>query len=219
MLRGSEQRVGRIDRMDSPHNNIESWWPKDAPEFALRTDETFFIRIDEVDALIGGNLLLPEDMRTAREGQIITPEELEAQMRAREARSWDGIEDAFAPVRNLTAGPTALVKAQLYEQYRSETAKVLSRVSVVKAGEPWLFICLAGEKARAPRWILLTDKGDRPVTELREIALQLRLRLPDTVQTLEPTRVAMGELQRLLSRLSEMERLLLPKRKQRALEL
>lgn len=218
VVRVAEQRVGRIDRMDSPHTQIETWWPKDAQQFALRSDETFVFRVDEVDTLLGGNLLLPEDMRAQRDDQIITSQELEDQMREREQRSWDGIEDAFAPVRALVHGPEPLIQTGLYDQYRSETAKVMSRVSVVKAGEPWLFICLAGERARAPRWVLLTHKADRLITELREITLQLRDRLPDTVQTLEPTRAAMEQLQRFMTLLSEMEKLLLPKRKQRAIE-
>jgi superfamily II DNA or RNA helicase len=218
VVRVAEQRVGRIDRMDSRHTAIESWWPKDSAEFALRSDETFFQRVDEVDSLIGGNLMLPEDMRTQREGRIVTQEELEEQMRARESRYWDGIEDAFAPVRGLVSGPNALIGSALYEQYRSETSKVLSRVSVVRASKPWVFLCLAGERARAPRWILLPGLAEQPVIELREIARQLRDRLPDEVQTLKPTRAAMGELQKFLNCLCEMEKLLLPKRKQRALE-
>ncbi|VVM71911.1 hypothetical protein PS673_01820 [Pseudomonas fluorescens] len=218
VVRVAEQRVGRIDRMDSRHTEIESWWPKDSAEFALRSDETFFRRIDEVDSLIGGNLMLPEDMRTQREDRIVTPEELEEQMRARESRYWDGIEDAFAPVRGLVSGANALISSALYEQYRCETSKVLSRVSVVRATKPWVFLCLAGERARAPRWILLPGLADQPVIELREIARQLRDRLPDEVQTLNPTRAAMGELQKFLNCLCEMEKLLLPKRKQRALK-
>jgi hypothetical protein len=65
---------------------------------------------------------------------------------------------------------------------------------------------------------LLPGLADQPVIELREIARQLRDRLPDEVQTLKPTQAAMGELQKFLNCLCEMEKLLLPKRKQRALE-
>lgn len=218
VVRVAEQRVGRIDRMDSRHTEIESCWPKDSAEFALRSDETFFRRIDEVDSLIGGNLQLPDDMRAHHEGRIVTQEELEEQMRIRESRYWDGIEDAFAPVRALVSGPNSLICEDFYNRYRGETSKVLSRVSVVRAAKPWVFLCLAGERTRAPRWVLLPGLADRPVIELREIAAQLRHRLPDEVQTLDPTRAAMEELQKFLTCLCEMEKLLLPKRKQRALK-
>lgn len=218
VVRVAEQRVGRIDRMNSRHSQIASWWPQDAREFALRSDETFVFRVQEVDALIGGNLQLPEEIRAAKESNIITHQSLEEVMRDHAERSWDGIEDAFAPVRSLVFGDSALIQPALYEQYRCETAKVVSRVSVVNAAEPWVFLCLAGEKGRAPRWILLVKNIPQPVTDLREIERLLRVRLPDTVQTLEPTRAAMGELQSFLSCVSGMDKLLLSKRKQRALE-
>ncbi|WP_241090162.1 SNF2-related protein [Pseudomonas viridiflava] len=218
VVRVAEQRVGRIDRMNSRHEQIETWWPKDAPEFALRSDEVFVFRVEEADSLIGGNLQLPEELRSPQQSRIITPESMEEEMLRRAEQSWDGIEDAFAPIRALVTGSDAVIPAEIYELYRKETAKVLSRVSVVNASEPWVFICLAGDRAGAPRWILLTRNGAQPVTELREIVKLLRARLPDDIQTLEPTRAAMGELQSFLARLSEIDRQLLPKRKQRALE-
>ncbi|WP_258230053.1 SNF2-related protein [Pseudomonas putida] len=217
VVRIAEQRVGRIDRMDTRHTEIESWWPKDSVEFALRSDETFLRRVDEVDSLIGGNLLLPEDLRTPLKVRIVTREELEAEMKARESMYWDGIEDAFAPIRALVSGENALVEAATYEQYRAETSKVLSRVTVVRALKPWVFICLRGERARAPRWVLIPGLNEQPIIELRAIANQLRARLTEEVQNLDPSRSAMGELQKFLTGLGDVEKLLLPKRKQRAL--
>ncbi len=41
VVRIAEQRVGRVDRMDSPHREIEAWWPQDAAEFALSSDHRF----------------------------------------------------------------------------------------------------------------------------------------------------------------------------------
>lgn len=35
----AEQRVGRVGRMDSPHAQIEAWWPDDSEEFGLKSDE------------------------------------------------------------------------------------------------------------------------------------------------------------------------------------
>jgi hypothetical protein len=217
VVRIAEQRVGRIDRMDTRHTKIESWWPKDSVEFALRSDEKFLRRIDEVDSLIGGNLLLPDDFRTPPEVRVITREELEEQMRDRESMYWDGIEDAFAPVRGLVSGDNALVVSSIYEQYRAETSKVLSRVTVVRALKPWVFICLCGERARAPRWILIPGLNEPPIIELRAIATHLRDRLTGDVQSLDPSRTAMYELQKFLAGLADVEKLLLPKRKHRAL--
>ena len=218
VVRVAEQRVGRVDRMDSRHRRIECWWPMDAKEFALRSDEIFVFRVDDVDTLIGGNLQLPEEIRAAKASKVITPQAMEEEVRKYADRRWDGIEDAFAPVRGLVSGKQALVKPDIYEMYRDETAKVLSRVSIVDATEPWVFLCLAGEKSRAPRWIFLARHFDQPITSLREIDQLLRARLTDAAQTLEPSRAAMGELQVFLSRLGEMDKMLLPRLKQRALE-
>ena len=42
VVRIAEQRVGRIDRLDSPFEKIEAWWPEDAPAFSLASDETVY---------------------------------------------------------------------------------------------------------------------------------------------------------------------------------
>jgi hypothetical protein len=60
VVRIAEQRVGRVDRMDSPHASIQVWWPQDAKEFALRSDERFLERYATVESLLGSNMPLPE---------------------------------------------------------------------------------------------------------------------------------------------------------------
>ena len=52
-LRVAEQRVGRVDRMDSPHEVIEAWWPNDGPAFATRADEVLVQRAAESEQLLG----------------------------------------------------------------------------------------------------------------------------------------------------------------------
>ncbi len=71
VVRIAEQRVGRVDRMDSPHAEIQAWWPEDAPEFALSTDERFIERYETVESLLGSNMLLPETMQ--RYGKLANP--------------------------------------------------------------------------------------------------------------------------------------------------
>ena len=60
VVRVAEQRVGRIDRLNSPHKSIEVWWPDDAEAFALKADEKLYFRCDTVDRVIGANLELSE---------------------------------------------------------------------------------------------------------------------------------------------------------------
>lgn len=219
VVRYAEQRVGRIDRMDSPHDSIECWWPQDAPAFALKADEKFVARIEEVESLLGGNLQLPQEMlREEAASRVVRPEDYQSEMQARSAQPWDGIEDAFSPVRGLVEGSAALVRIEDYQQAKADPTAVLSRVSLVRAKRPWLFVCLAGEANQAPRWVFLSDEIDEPIINLRDVVAALRERLTDEVQDLKPSHSAGRELERLLGRLSKMERLLLPRKKQRALE-
>jgi superfamily II DNA/RNA helicase len=54
VIRLAEQRIGRVDRMDSPHSTIEVWWPQDSKEFALLSSERKFLaRHDLVSDLLG----------------------------------------------------------------------------------------------------------------------------------------------------------------------
>ncbi|MFF6634801.1 helicase-related protein [Pseudomonas aeruginosa] len=219
VVRYAEQRVGRIDRMDSPHDTIECWWPLDAPAFALKADEKFVARIEEVESLLGGNLQLPQEMlREEVASRVVSPEDFQSEMQARSVQPWDGIEDAFSPVRGLVEGDAALVRLEDYHQAKADPTAVLSRVSLVRAQRPWLFVCLAGEANQAPRWVFLSDEHDAPLINLRDVVAALRDRLTDDVHDLQPSHAAGRELDRLLGRLSKMERLLLPRKKQRALE-
>ena len=149
VVRIAEQRVGRVDRMDSPHAAIEAWWPDDADEFALSTDDRFIERYETVENLLGSNLPLPEQMqaerRALRASELIREFEAEA-----EPQQWDGIDDAFQSVRAIVSGDEALVDEQTYEHYRRVTARVLSRVSLVRAKSPWAFFCLAAGAGGAP---------------------------------------------------------------------
>lgn len=219
VVRYAEQRVGRIDRMDSPHDTIECWWPQDAPAFALKADEKFVARIEEVESLLGGNLQLPLVMQSGgMEGRIVRPEDFQSEIAERADQPWDGIEDAFAPVRALVEGKSALIDDVTYQQAKLDTTSVMSRVSLVRAARPWLFVCLAGNANSAPRWVFLADEDKVPLINLRDVVSALRLRLPIEVEDLPPSYSAGRELDRLLVRLTQMERLLLPRKKQRALE-
>ena len=217
VVRIAEQRVGRVDRMDSPHKVIEAWWPDDAAEFALSTDERFIERYETVESLLGSNMPLPDEMQ--RHGVPVEPERvIEEFERQSEMGAWDGIQDAFEPVRELVQGPLALVPIDVYERYRHISARVLSRVSVVRSKAPWAFFCLTGGAFGAPRWILLPSFMGLPVTELGEVCDALRDRLTSETENLPFDKRGGLLLTQFLKRLDEAERSLLPRRKKRALE-
>ena len=218
VVRIAEQRVGRVDRMDSPHRSIEAWWPEDAPEFALSTDERFVERYETVESLLGSNMPLPDSLQASRSKLVRANDLVREFEKAAEKAQWDGIEDAFQPVRDLILGKHALVSEDVYDHYLGVSANVLARVSLVKAVRPWAFFCLSAGAFWAPRWIFMPDLGAAPVTDLAEVCEALRERVGPETSNLAMDAHAAALLNQFLLRINEAERLLLPRKKQKALE-
>jgi hypothetical protein len=215
VVRIAEQRVGRIDRLDSPHETIDAWWPSDAAEFALQSDERFIERYETVDNLLGSNMPLPEEVRSA--SPALSASQAIADFQT-QAGQWDGIEDAFAPVRDLVGGSRSLVDESVYRFYQQHGRRARSQISLVQADSPWAFFCLT-DATGIPKWILLDGPEADPVTDLETIASVLRHRLDPETRDLE-TITAKGErlLGRFLDRLAAVQRDLMSRRKRRALE-
>lgn len=214
VVRIAEQRAGRVDRMDSPHENIEIWWPDDAEEFALSSDDRFVERYDTVEQLLGSNMPLPTHLQ--RERVRLSTEDLIKEFE--EAEPWDGIDDAFGPVRTLVQGENALIPIETYEHYRKVQQRVLSRVSLVKSRSPWAFFCLSAGTFGAPRWIFVPGMNGEPITDLAQVADFIREYLVEGVENLKLDNASAKVLNQLIGRLSVLERKLLARKKQRALE-
>lgn len=134
-LRVAEQRIGRVDRMDSPHDAIEAWWPNDGPAFATRADEMLAQRAAESEQLLGSNLRVP---LAGAPGEIVDVTERIAEAEAPGAEEWDGIRDALEPVRSLVGGDRGLVTTTLYDELRSAgCSRVLSVVQASQRGPSW----------------------------------------------------------------------------------
>lgn len=216
VVRIAEQRVGRVDRLDSPHESIEAWWPQDHPSFALQTDERFIERYETVDNLLGSNMPLPDEVRA--NSTVVTAEDAIRDFETH-AGQWDGIEDAFGPVRMLIEGEHALVAAEQVQAWReTEQRPIKSRVSLVASTTPWAFFCTA-DRSGIPRWIMLDRPNGRPISDLETIARFLQKNLkPETEGLDEVSRSVEQTMKAFLDQLSRAERELLSRRKQRALE-
>lgn len=214
VVRIAEQRVGRIDRMDSPHDRVESWWPKDAPEFALSSDEKLDERLDLVGDILGANVSLPLDGDDSR---VVAPEEFVREMEEDERHQIELLDDAFSPVRDLVEGDRALVDASTYAALRKSKAKVLSAVAVVRSRTPWGFFTLPGSARAAPRWMFFDAELPELRTALEDVAVALRARLVD-VEDVDLDPHAVEVMEGLLAQIQRRARYLLPRRKQRALE-
>ena len=222
VIRIAEQRVGRVDRMNSPHKKIEVWWPKDSEAFSLKADRKFFQRYTEVKEILGSNLSLPEGLvpEEVQAGGPSTAEEMieELQNLDKEGTSWDGLQDAFQPVRGLLDPHDGLVPAEVYEQVKNSKAHVISSVSLVRSKTPWAFMAVAGAEHGAPKWILLKNLNSKPVTHLEDVAGKLRVLLSEGVEERAMDKYASELINKFLNRVLETEVLLLPRKKQRALE-
>jgi len=217
VVRIAEQRAGRVDRMDSPHPAIEIWWPRDAPEFGLTSDDRLVERYDAVESLLGSNFPLP-DALYGESARRIEPDDVIAEYESGRGERWDGIDDAFAPVRALTEGDAALLDGATYEQARRDAGGTRALVSVVAAPREWAFFCLGGTAEHAPRWILLAADRREPTADLATVCHELRARLAEAETTRPLDETATRTLERWTTRLATAEHALLPRRMHRALE-
>ena len=215
-LRVAEQRVGRVDRMDSPHDAIEAWWPDDGPAFATNANELLVQRAAESERLLGSNLPVPEQL-SAGGGRVDVQERIK-ETESTEAELWDGIRDALDPVRRLVEGDRALVPRAVYEQHRTAAARVAARVSPVRSATAFAFLAVAGNAHGAPRWVFLASVAEPPIVDLERVsdALVRHLRHDPEGRPLDDAALAL--LSSFLEVATRHERLLLPRRMQRALE-
>jgi hypothetical protein len=214
-LRVAEQRVGRVDRMDSPHDQIEVWWPRDGDAFATHNHERLVERAAESTRLLGSNLDLP-DLGGRVDGPVVDVDEVMAQADAAGAERWDGLHDALDPVRQLVTGETALITAADYDDVRSTHRRVLARVSPVRADRPWVFLAVAGSADGAPRWYYLDGPDLAITTGFERVCQHLRTQLTDTPASHPLDADALTLLDRALIAASRHEFDDLPQRLQRA---
>jgi hypothetical protein len=215
-LRVAEQRVGRVDRMDSPYDAIEAWWPRDGEAFATRANELLAERAAESNALLGSNLPMPN--LSSQSDVIVDLDERIAELESAEAETWDGIRDALDPVRRLTSGSHALITQRVYEEYRHTAHRVVARVSPVRSTVPWAFFAIAGTAHGAPRWLLLEGASGQATFEIDSISDRLRTLLADDPPSRAFDELADHWLNTFLTQADRVEPQLLPRRMQRALD-
>jgi len=215
-LRVAEQRVGRVDRMDSLYDQIEVWWPDDSPAFATHANELLVARNAESSALLGSNLPIPDFVVAA--DAAVGPEDFIKAAHDERMATWDGIRDALDPVRRLVDGPDALLTPSEYELHSTTTHRVLSRISPVQTTTAWAFLAISGTKHGAPRWLLLESGVPDPAVGVDAVSVRLR----DLLAEDPPDHRFDAQSERLLVTFIERARAaevaLLPRRAQRALK-
>jgi superfamily II DNA or RNA helicase len=237
-LRVAEQRVGRVDRMDSRHDRIEAWWPRDGAAFATRANERLASRFEESRSLLGANLPVP-DLRGAGLGgesaeggpdgvgagdeagadEVVDPAALHEEVEARLVAPADHLRDALEPVRSLVEGPDPLVPAGVYSRTRQVTARVLARVAPVASDAVWAFLAVRSAGRGVPRWLWVAPGAGEPCeTELARVVDRLREHLADDPPSRGLDDEAAHHLSSCLELAARHEQALLPRRSRRALE-
>jgi hypothetical protein len=173
-LRVAEQRVGRVDRMDSPHDAVEVCWPADGKAFATRANELLVQRAAENERLLGSNLHIPDLTGTDSNAHLVDVKERIEEAEAAASEPWDGIRDAFEPVRLLVSGRHPLLAPDQYNRLREGAHRVLARVSPLLSTRPWAFLAVAGNADGAPRWMFLDGPELAVLTSLNPTCSRLR---------------------------------------------
>jgi hypothetical protein len=198
---------------------VTIYWPDDHPECALKTDERFYRTARDVDEVLGSNIEIPELLTDKVHALPVKRSQgVSSLMQAAPEDSYnEAIQDAFAPLRELVFGPTALIDQDLYRKYSTVSERVLSCVSVITSRNRFVFYALRGTDNQAPRWVLLQD-GKPPCTELVAIAACIRSELPSSEPVDLTTEVWSTALETALAQLPMAELELLPNRQRRALD-
>jgi hypothetical protein len=224
VLRVAEQRIGRIDRLDSPHNEIQIFWPDDSDEFALKTDHRLVKTLSDAEVLIGSNFQIPDELLGKHPHEITFDQVVKAedmlQHLDRDDRDdylWDGIQDAFGSVHDLYEGENPLIAREDYEELKGVNATVKCKVSIVDSEKQWLFIALRGSKKSSPRWYFI-DSDNNIYFELTDVCQQLRHHLNNSPKKSEWTDKTSMLLEQYFDVLQRNEIKLLPNKRKRALE-
>ncbi|HZY36212.1 MAG TPA: SNF2-related protein [Mucilaginibacter sp.] len=183
VLRIAEQRIGRIDRLDSPHAQIKVYWPLDTVEFALRSDARLIRTSFDTESLIGSNFTIPDEIMDQHLEDVIRPDDMIQAMKENKDQEylWAGVQDAFTSVHDLYEGEKPLITRETYDTYRNVDASVKVKLSIGVSELPWVFLAVKGTKAISPRWYFV-DADKNIHVELGEVCRQLRNHIIHTEQ-------------------------------------
>lgn len=216
VLRIVEQRIGRVDRMDSLHKEIEIYWPDDSEEYSLKTDGRLIHTNDMVEDIFGSNFEIPATLKEKHFSKTESTDSLIKEYKdfIDKDESWSGIHDSFQSVTELKEGKNALISEEIYEEFKDVSSEVKTRVSFIGSEKDWCFIALKGDKNKSPRWYFIDDKNNIH-TDFPDVCNSLRDNISKESEKLKWDDIS---LYRFISLFKQKERDLLPPKKKRALD-
>ncbi len=175
VIRLVEQRIGRIDRMDTDHENIEVLWPDDSEQYSLKGDKRLIETSAFVDATLGGNFSIPVSLRNKHFSQVDTVQDIQQELSEHKGDTgWEGSHNFFKPIEKLKE---EFVPKEAYEYVKDVHAQLKTRVSFYESANNWCFICTRGSINTSPKWIYL-ERNRKPVTDFIDVTSKLSERLP-----------------------------------------
>jgi superfamily II DNA or RNA helicase len=221
VLRIIEQRIGRIERMDSEHKEIFVYWPNDSDEFSLNGDRRMIDILVMTDNLIGNNVEIPQALydRYLKDG--ITVKKLMDAYReySENEMDWEGVKDSTQYLYELIDEKDGLIDQHTYDLYKDVDASVKTAISFIETGHSWSFFAFRGDMTRSPKWLFI-DSDQRSTMDFGKISTKLKEYLGATgiVQRRWEEVNTDKEIRKLVHKLRAHERKLLPCKKGRALE-
>lgn len=221
VLRIIEQRIGRLERMDSEHREIYTYWPNDSESFSLKGDKRLVEILLVTDNLIGNNVDIPKVLYDKYLKSDLSTENLIEAFNDYSANNyeWEGVKDSTQYLYSLIEGPDALINNTLYQEFKDVEAAVKTAVSFVENDKNWSFFAFRGNAGRSPKWLFIDEKN-RPFTDFAEITNKLKMYLgKNTIIQRRWKQVnTQKEMKKLMHKLRKQEKALLPWKKRRALE-
>ncbi|GAA5084258.1 hypothetical protein GCM10023210_03910 [Chryseobacterium ginsengisoli] len=216
VLRLVEQRIGRVDRMDSLHKEIDIFWPNDSEEYSLKTDGKLIHTNDMVNEIFGSNFEIPLTIKQKHFSQTSSTDAMIKEYNdfINKDESWSGIQDSFQAVTELKEGKKSLISEEIYDQFRNVSSEVKTKVSFIGSRENWCFLALKGDKNKSPKWYFI-DHNNNVHTDFSDICSLLRQNVTESSEKLKWDNKS---LQKYINLFKQKERDLLPPKKKRALE-
>lgn len=216
VLRIVEQRIGRVDRMDSMHTDIDIYWPDDSLEYSLKTDNKLIETNDMVEQIYGSNFIIPDALKGKQFTKTNSTDEIinEYKEFIDKDESWSGIHDSFQCVIDLKEGKRVLIEEDTYKQFKNVSSEVKTRVSFLSCPSDWCFIAIRGDKNKSPRWVFI-DSGNFIHTDYPDVCEQLRKNITTQYSELRWNELV---LKRYINIFKKKEIELLPSKKKRALK-
>ena len=212
-VRRFEQRMGRVDRMNSRYDQISVYVPELPDVIASQLRDHLSDRLQLVREVFGGNDI---DKKTEEEFGFSSLDE-----------SYDDasehdvvIEDAYSPIRKLI-GENSILSDEEYEAYGMPDIRARSEISILKSEKRWCFFSLKMNWNSSIKWALLTYDSGKPRlnTNLDDICRFLTDQLSQEVLPVSNEEDSDKLVQSYFEDLERKRHSLLPKRFKNALKI